>query len=65
MDILPSPVDTTRRELALPHDQNEPLAPLKVAVLVLDPAYTADAARKRLLNDVDSARNFYRALLGP
>jgi MYXO-CTERM domain-containing protein len=60
MDVVPAPATATRRDLAVPHDQNEPLPTLKVAVLVLDPAYTVAAARKRLLDDVDSARNFYR-----
>src|SRR4051812_28212777 len=56
---LPSPIEVRRRELATPSDSTSPLAPMKVAVLILDPTYTPAQAHKRLLEDVDSAKNFY------
>jgi MYXO-CTERM domain-containing protein len=53
-----APVQALRREE--PTAANAPLPATKIAVLILDSTYTPDTARKRLLQDVDSARNFYR-----
>jgi hypothetical protein len=60
MRETPPPVEARRFELATPSATNPPLAPLKIAVLILDSAYSPETAKKRLLEDVDSARNFYR-----
>ena len=62
MREIPAPVESRRGELALPTDSTAPLPPLKVAVLILDSTYTPAAAHKRLLEDVDSAKNFYREM---
>jgi MYXO-CTERM domain-containing protein len=55
----PSSLARDQRELTAPIDNAAPLT-LKVAVLILDPAYTVAAARKRLLDDFDGPRSFYR-----
>ena len=48
-----------QQDLAAPLDLGAPVS-LKVAVLILDPAYTVAAARKRLLDDFDGPKSFYR-----
>jgi len=60
IEVTPEPPDEHLRALALPEGATEPLPALKIAVLVLDPLFTAAQARKRLLEDVDGPKNFYR-----
>ena len=55
----PSSLPRDQRELSASIENGAPLT-LKVAVLILDPAYTVAAARKRLLDDFDGPRSFYR-----
>ena len=55
----PSSLPRDQRELSFPIDNAAPIS-LKVAVLILDPAYTVAAARKRLLDDFDGPKNFFR-----
>jgi MYXO-CTERM domain-containing protein len=55
----PTPLPRDQRDLSAPIENGAPLT-LKVAVLILDPAYTVAAARKRLLDDFDGPKSFYR-----
>jgi len=59
IEVVPTSVETELRPLAT-EQADRPLPPLKVAVLVLDPNYTTAQARKRLLDDPDGPRSFYR-----
>ncbi|HMI87609.1 MAG TPA: MYXO-CTERM sorting domain-containing protein [Polyangiaceae bacterium] len=55
----PSSLARDQRELSLPSDNAAPLS-LKIAVLILDPSYTTASAKKRLLDDFDGPKSFYR-----